>query len=120
MGKPFALIVEDDQHLSQIFSKTLEIDFETEIAGDGSTALMRLAQIRPNIVVLDLNLPGLKGAEVLADIRANPALSSTAVILCTADARQADTLQDQADIVMLKPVSPLQLREIARRFVTPA
>jgi CheY-like chemotaxis protein len=116
MTKPLALIVEDDEHLSRIFAKSLSGDFETEIASDGVTALMRLAQIKPTIVILDLNLPALGGKDILADIRSNPDLDGTRVILCTADARQADALQEQADIVMLKPVSPLQLREIAARF----
>jgi len=116
MTKPLALIVEDDEHLSQIFAKSLSIDFETEISGDGATALMRLAQVRPKVVVLDLNLPALGGKDLLADIRGNPDLSETRVILCTADARQAETLQEQADIVMLKPVSPSQLRQIAARL----
>jgi CheY-like chemotaxis protein len=116
MTKPLAFIVEDDEHLSQIFAKTLQANFETEIASDGSTALMRLAQIVPTLVVLDLNLPGLGGRYILDDIRSNPNLKQTRVILCTADALQAESLQEQADIVMLKPVSPLQLRDIAARF----
>ena len=117
MSKPLSLIIEDDKQLSQIFAKTLQPYFETEIASDGSTAIMRLAQIRPMIVVLDLNLPGMSGKNILADIRSNPDLSHTRVILCTADVNQAELLKEQADIVMLKPVSPSQLREIAARLI---
>ena len=117
MSKPLALIVEDDEHLSQIFAKTLESDFETKVALDGVTAKELLTQITPAIVVLDLNLPGLGGKDILADIRANPTLDNARVVLCTADAAQANILKDDADIVLLKPVSPIQLRELAKRFI---
>ena len=113
MPKPLALIVEDDSHLSKIFSLSLQADFETEIYGDGVTAFMRMANARPDIVVLDLNLPGMKGKDVLADIRANPQLTKTRVILCTADEQQAELLREQADYVILKPVSPSHLRQVA-------
>lgn len=116
MKKPYAFIVEDDEFLSEIFAKTLQTDFEIEVIGDGSTALMRLAQFAPDLVVLDLNLPGLSGKDILADIRSNPALARVRVILCTADARQAEFLQEQADVVMLKPISTQQLRGIATRL----
>lgn len=117
MQKPLALIIEDDSNLSRIFSLALQTDFETEIYGDGSTAFMRMANVQPVLVILDLNLPGLQGKDILADIRANQQLAKTHVIICTADERQAELLREAADIVMLKPVSPAQLRQIASRFI---
>lgn len=117
MKRPLAFIIEDDIHLCQIYAKALAVDFETEIANDGSTALMRLEQIIPEVILLDLNLPGLGGKDILADIRSTPNLKNAHVILCTADSQQASLLQEQADIVMLKPVSPAQLRQVAARFV---
>ena len=116
MSKPFALIVEDDAQLSNIFSKTLEMNFETEVASDGNTAFTRLAQTEPKIVVLDLNLPGMAGKDILHSIRLDPRLENTRVILCTADERQAEMLSDKADLILLKPVSPSQLREMATRL----
>lgn len=116
MTKPFVLIVEDDPKLSEIISLTLQADFELETCMDGDTALERLKNIAPQIVVLDLNLPGASGAALLAHIRADERLARTRVILATADGRQAETLTDNADIVLLKPVSPTQLRELALRI----
>ena len=117
MPKPLAIIIEDDTNLSRIFSLALQTDFETEVFGDGSTAFTRMANVEPILVILDLNLPGLQGKDILADIRATPRLAKTHIILCTADERQAELLHEQADIVMLKPVSPAQLRQIASRFI---
>lgn len=113
--KPLALVIEDDPNLSQIFSLTLKEDFETETYTDGNAALERLSQIVPRLLILDLNLPGVPGNEILAHIRADERLKGVTVMLATADHRQADTLQDQADFVLLKPVSPIQLRQIAAR-----
>jgi DNA-binding response OmpR family regulator len=117
MSKPLALIIEDDANLSKIFSLALQTDFETETYGDGSTAFMRMANVEPALVILDLNLPGLQGKDILTDIRANQRLAKTHVIICTADERQAELLSEDADIVMLKPISPAQLRQIASRFL---
>jgi len=116
MTKPLVLIVEDDPRLNEIIVITLQADFELETCMDGNTALERIKIITPQIVVLDLNLPGTSGADILAYIRADKRLTGTRVILATADERQAETLTDDADIVLLKPVSPAQLRELALRI----
>jgi len=116
MTKPLALIIEDDPQLNTIMSITLQGDFEIESCADGNAGLERLKQKIPTVVVLDLNLPGASGKEILQSIRADERLAKTRIILTTADERQAETLQDEADIVLLKPVSPAQLRELALRL----
>jgi CheY-like chemotaxis protein len=117
MNKPLALIIEDDPQLSQIFSLALGGQFTTEAIQDGETALKRLAEVIPNIIVLDLNLPQVPGEQILAYLCSEARLTETRVILATADARQAEYLQDQVDIVLLKPVNPIQLRELAQRMM---
>jgi DNA-binding response OmpR family regulator len=118
MNKPLALIIEDDFDLSEIFSAALQRDeFETEVVRDGAIAMKRLAGIPPAIIVLDLHLPHVDGATILNQIRATESFSKTAVIVTTADAQQADTLQGIADLVLLKPVSVDQLHELAKRLL---
>ena len=116
MRKPCVFVVEDDPKLREIMSITLEADFELETYADGNTALERLKDIAPEIVILDLNLPGVAGRDILTYIHAEERLAKTRVILTTADNRQAETLNNDADIVLLKPVSPMQLRELALRL----
>lgn len=116
MTKPLALIVEDDPHLNQIFALTLETSFEIETVTDGSHALKRISEVVPRLIVLDINLPGASGAEVLDAIRADSRLTATRVILATANPQEAAILRDKADIVLLKPISPTQLRELAERM----
>jgi CheY-like chemotaxis protein len=116
MTRPLALIIEDDPQLSQVFTIALQAEFETEAIADGDAALRRLARSLPAVVVLDLNLPGVPGREILAQIRGDERLSKVAIILATADVRQAETLHEEADIVLVKPISPVQLRQIASRL----
>lgn len=116
MTKPLVMIIEDDPTLNQIFTITLNSDFDTETYTDGVTALARLAKVVPALVVLDLNLPGIPGREILSQIRADDRLAETRVILATADEQQADMLNERADMVLLKPISPGQLKALANRL----
>ena len=62
MNNPFALIIEDDEDLSLIFSEALTAaQFETEVIQDGGSAVARLAETTPDVVVLDLHLPNISG-----------------------------------------------------------
>jgi CheY-like chemotaxis protein len=116
MTRPLVLIVEDNLQLSEIYALTLSDLFETETILDGSHALARLAEVVPHLVILDINLPGASGKEILHAIRTDPRLEAVRVILATANPIQADELQDKADITLLKPISPAQLRGLAERL----
>jgi len=117
MTNPLALIVEDDKKLATIFAEALHAaNFETEIIQDGSTALERLAKIVPKIVLLDLHLPFVSGKDILHRIRADTRLTNTRVMLTTADPLMAENLRDVADLVLLKPISFSQLRDLALRM----
>jgi DNA-binding response OmpR family regulator len=119
MSAPVVFVVEDDPKLNKIIKFTLQENFEIETCTDGDVAMDRLKQIIPDIVILDLNLPGISGREILEHIRLDGRLAATRVILTTADERQAETLTNEADIILLKPISPTQLREMALRMSTP-
>lgn len=117
MKKRFALIVEDSEDIADFLTIALKMTgFETEIVADGERALARLAQIVPDVVILDLHLPRVMGGEVLSAIRADPRLAHTQVMIVTADARMAQDLEDQADLVLIKPVGLEQIRVLAARL----
>ena len=120
MTNSLALIIEDDPDLSTIFAEALRgAEFETEIVRDGYSALDRLATIVPSVVVLDLHLPQVSGKDILQQIRDDSRLTETKVILATADASMADSLESKADLVLLKPISFGQLRNLAARLRPP-
>ena len=107
---PLVLVVEDELTLAQ----TLELylrreDFQTERAGDGARALELFRAARPDLVILDLGLPGLDGLEVLKTLRAQ---STTPVIILTARDEEVDELLGfglGADDYLVKPVGARKL-----------
>jgi len=118
MNKPIALIIEDDPSSGNLFSHILEfVGFATEIIRDGKTALTRLDEIVPTLVLLDLNLPtGVSGSEILQHIRKTPKIADIPVIIVTAYPNIADEIHNEADLVLFKPVSVGQLRNLVSRF----
>ncbi len=117
MSEKFALIVEDDEDLSTIFTEALKAaDFEAEAIMDGAVAQQRLTEVVPDVIVLDLHLPHVSGDELLDIIRADERLAKTQVIVATADASMAEVLEERADLVLLKPISFMQLRAMASRL----
>jgi len=115
MGKPLLFIIEDDIEIRRIFTLTLQDEYEIESFYDGHAALARLQQVIPALIILDLKMPRLSGREVLQKIQADERSAKIPVILATSDAAQAAALQDEADLVLLKPISPIQLRLLASR-----
>ena len=117
MTKPLALIVEDSPVFSLMFSRTLSDEFEVEAIKDGEDAMKRLNQAGvPDLVLLDLHLPGASGRNILNRIKSDERFAQTRIILTTSDERQAEELQNIVDIVLLKPINPVQLRELASRM----
>jgi len=121
LKQPAALIIEDDPHLANIFSKALQAaGFETEIVSDGAAALAKLTGVQPDMVVLDLHLPNVSGKDILLKIKNDHRLAQTKVILVTADALLAESLRTISDLILIKPIGFHQLRDQAKRLLSPA
>ena len=117
MSGRLALIVEDDPDLRFIAESALRAsEYETETCADGAQALARLAQVVPAMIILDLRIPKVSGAQVLLTIKADERLADTRVIVTTANAGAAAEIDAAADVVLLKPYTYSQLRDMARRF----
>jgi DNA-binding response OmpR family regulator len=117
LSNPLALIIEDDYDLAAIFDEALKAaQFETKVIRTGDIALKELATSIPDVVVLDLHLPHVAGTDILKQIRADDRLNHVRVIVTTADARLGEMLQEEADLVLLKPISFSQLRDMAKRL----
>ncbi len=114
---PLALVIEDDPEQQKIFTKAIEMaGYSVETIGDGQEASDRLKEVLPVLIILDLHLPKISGDELLRQIRADDRLASVRVMLATADPLLAETLHDSSDLVLLKPVSFIQLRDLAMRL----
>ncbi len=117
MEKPVALIVEDDRDIVALFRHVLDVaGYQTEIVLDGRDAMDRLEAMRPNIVLLDLQLPRLSGVEILKRMRDDERLMRVPVVVITAYAPYADSLPVEPDLLLLKPVDINQLSSLVQRL----
>jgi len=103
--------------VSRLLRALEQAGYYTESIKDGTTARKRLTEVIPEVIVLDLHLPGVDGEKLLDQIREDRRLTNTRVVLATADALLASMLQSQADFVFLKPISFSQLNQLAHRFI---
>jgi DNA-binding response OmpR family regulator len=107
---PRVLVVDDDPTVSEVVSRYLETaGFGVDVAGDGPAALEKAAAAPPDLVVLDLLLPGIDGLEVCRRLRQT---SSVPVVMLTALGEESDRvlgLETGADDYVTKPFSPREL-----------
>ena len=113
-----ALIIEDDEDLANIFAEALRgVGFEVEHVADGKIAQERLISgTVPFLILLDMHLPHVSGGELLTNMKQDERFANTIMILTTADARMGEAYSDQADFVMIKPISFVQLRDLTSRL----
>lgn len=117
MDKPVAFIVEDDRDIAALFRHVLDVaGYQTEIILNGKEAMSRLEIFSPQIVLLDLQLPGISGVEILTRMRADDRLRTVPVVVITANAPFADSLPVEPDLLLLKPVDIVQLSNLVQRL----
>ena len=76
------LFIDDDRFVTTLYKTKLTAQgFQVTTANNGASALTKLNDLRPNAIILDLNMPGMNGVEVLKEIRARPELNSIPVII---------------------------------------
>ena len=87
------LIVDDEKDIADLISYNLEREgFHTRIVLDGNEAFVAVRLFAPDLIVLDLMLPGVGGLDICKRIRANPATSSLPIIMLTAKADEVDKI----------------------------
>lgn len=114
-----ALIIEDDEDLANIFAEALRgVGFAVEIVADGKAAKERLFgnETKPFLILLDMHLPFVSGADLLTSMKQDEHFNDTTIIITTADARMGETYGDQVDFVLIKPISFVQLRDLTSRL----
>ena len=94
--------------------------FEIDEAADGQAALERVRADPPDLVFLDMNIPGSSGAEVLMQIKADPATDGVKVIIVTADGEEGRerAIGMGADEYFTKPFSPITLLQTVERVLS--
>jgi two-component system, OmpR family, phosphate regulon response regulator PhoB len=113
MQKFKVLLADDDPGLRRLVGTTLGTDdFNLLHATDGEEALAVARSEQPDIILLDINMPRRNGLEVCREVKQNPRMADTKVVMLTAsgsDADRASASQAQADDYFVKPFSPVAL-----------
>ncbi len=121
------LLVDDselDCRLTLEALKDAKLRNTIHVVNDGEAALEYLRRPggrRPDLILLDLNLPGLDGREVLEEIKADPALKHIPVVILTTSRAEADVLrsyQSHANCYVTKPVDLEQFSKVVRSIET--
>ena len=108
--KPRVLVVDDDPALAEMLTIVLRGEgFDTAVVSDGARALPVVRELRPDLVLLDLMLPGMNGIDVCKAIRAESGLP---IVMLTAKSDTIDVvlgLESGADDYVVKPFKPKEL-----------
>jgi DNA-binding response OmpR family regulator len=115
------LIVDDEQNIVTSLEFLMKREgFQVEVANDGESALRKLAELLPDLVLLDVMMPKKSGFEVCQAIRANPGWKATKVIMLTAKGRETEMAKGLAlgaDAYMTKPFSTRDLIARVRKLL---
>ena len=111
--KQLVLVVEDDPDIALMMSVSLRLaGHEVATAATGESALARLSERRPGVLVLDLGLPGIGGREVLRRVREDAALVTLPVVVVSAHAAPptiSEMIHLGCDRYLTKPFDPREL-----------
>lgn len=115
------LIVDDEPPILDLVRFTLE-DTEVRVveASDGVEALALARRLRPDLILLDVHMPRLDGLEACRQIKRDPALARTPIVMLTAAGQEADRARGReagADEYLTKPFSPLTLLALVEALV---
>lgn len=127
MAKETILVVDDEEDILELVGYTLgKQGYEVRCALNGETALALVAEQAPDLVVLDLMLPGLDGLDVARRLKGNPATREIAIVMLSAKGEEADIvtgLELGADDYITKPFSPrvlvARIRAALRKTAVP-
>jgi DNA-binding response OmpR family regulator len=118
---PGILIVEDDADIAALIAHYLDkSDYPADIISDGGKALVRAREDVPDLVILDLMLPGMNGLEVCRMLRADPRTAAVPIIMLTARGEESERilgLDVGADDYVVKPFSPNELMARVRALL---
>lgn len=117
------LICDDEPALRELMRLSLAPDYEFAEAADGDEAIALAGRVRPDLVLLDVMMPGTGGLAVLEHMRRDPELRTTPVIVVSAFAAPADrraALDAGATRFVKKPFDPDALRSLVEELLPPA
>jgi CheY-like chemotaxis protein len=120
-SRPTVLVCDDEPVLRMLVRATLDQgDYTVVEACDGDEAISRAGSHQPDLILLDMMMPGRSGSDVLRELRADPATAQTPVIMLTARAQATDREAMNlagADHYLTKPFSPVGLAALVEEVL---
>lgn len=117
----FILIVEDEPNIGMALEYMMQREgYRLRLVGDGEAALEAVAEEPPDLVLLDVMLPGKNGYEVCQTLRADPALASVRIVMMTAKGGAAEEEKSRAlgaDCLIRKPFATRELTDKVRELL---
>jgi DNA-binding response OmpR family regulator len=115
-----ALVVDDSAVIRELIAVNLELEgFDVVCAADGLTALRLAAELRPDVVTLDVQMPRLSGLDTVRRLRADPATAQLPVVIVSGRFLPDDVARGRdagADDYLAKPFEPADLVRTVRRW----
>ena len=109
------VIVDDEPANAEMFSMMLEVvGFQTAVVHGTSTAIKAIQELKPDLVLLDVMMPGIDGLELCRYMKRDPFLAPVPVIMISARGRDDDVragMDAGADVYLIKPITKTQLME---------
>lgn len=107
------LVVDDDEHIRKSLAQYLEMeDFDVDVASSGPEALSRAGRQAPDLVLLDIMMPGMDGFEVVEKLRQETATRQVPIILLTARGQDTDVIKGYQLGVSSYLTKPFNLDEL--------
>lgn len=119
--RPVVMVVDDDELIAKLVLRTLDAEaYEVVSATESALALRLLRRMRPDVILMDIRMPGTDGVELTRQLKATPQLRDVPVIMLTGDARRetvALSLEAGAEEFVVKPFSRESLRSKVARVL---
>jgi len=118
-GKFDVLIVDDDPEIVDLVRTFLDRqgNYEISTASDGITALIEVGRVKPDLLILDIMIPGVDGVEVCRRLKADSSNKTVVIAVSGISDSEKRVLQAGADAFMLKPIDLDRLHTEARRLL---
>jgi two-component system alkaline phosphatase synthesis response regulator PhoP len=115
------MVIDDEPYIARVIKFKLEQEgYTVYSANDGVSGLEKIKQEKPDLVLLDVMMPGLSGYEVCQKIKSDNSLAQTPVVILTAKGQERDREQGLsvgASDYITKPFSPNRLLELVRTMI---
>ncbi len=113
MKKRTILVVDDEPHIVNLIRLTLQDEFNIEVANSGNEALLKASELQPDLITMDIMMPGMSGFEVVEELKKYKDTRDIPVLFLSAKDKLADMYEGLdlgADDYLTKPFEPSELK----------